>query len=89
MNRRGFLGGILAAACAPAIVRADSLMRIIPRETRLLSLDEITRDALRLMHEKASFINTIDRQYDREYERLAKFRTTEGQIITIQGVYRV
>lgn len=27
MNRRGFLGAILAAGCAPAIVRAESLMR--------------------------------------------------------------
>ena len=36
MNRRGFLGAILAAAAAPAIVRADSLMRIVPRETEVL-----------------------------------------------------
>lgn len=32
MNRRGFLGSILALGVAPAIVRADSLMRIVPRE---------------------------------------------------------
>lgn len=36
MNRRGFLTGILAAACAPAIVRADSLMRIVPREAAIV-----------------------------------------------------
>lgn len=30
MNRRGFLGSILALGAAPAIVRADSLMRIVP-----------------------------------------------------------
>lgn len=30
MNRRGFLSGILALGAAPAIVRADSLMRIVP-----------------------------------------------------------
>lgn len=30
MNRRGFLGALLAAAAAPAIVRADALMRIRP-----------------------------------------------------------
>lgn len=30
MDRRGFLRGILAAAAAPAIVRAGSLMRINP-----------------------------------------------------------
>lgn len=29
MNRRGFLGSILALGAAPAIVRAESLMRII------------------------------------------------------------
>lgn len=41
MNRRGFLmgaGGILALAAAPAIVRADSLMRIIPERTSVLIL---------------------------------------------------
>ncbi len=32
MNRRGFLGSILAACAAPAIVRADALMRILPKE---------------------------------------------------------
>ncbi len=32
MNRRGFLKSILALAAAPAIVRADSLMRIVPRD---------------------------------------------------------
>ena len=29
MNRRGFLSGILASTAAPAIVRADSLMKIV------------------------------------------------------------
>ena len=32
MDRRGFLSSILALGAAPAIVRADSLMRIVPRE---------------------------------------------------------
>ncbi len=32
MNRRGFIGGIFAAAAAPAIVRAESIMRLrVPR----------------------------------------------------------
>lgn len=30
MNRRGFLGSILALGAAPAIVRAESIMRITP-----------------------------------------------------------
>ena len=37
MNRRGFLGSILALGAAPAIVRADSLMRIVPRGTSLVT----------------------------------------------------
>lgn len=31
ITRRGFLGAILAAGAAPAIVRAESIMRINPR----------------------------------------------------------
>ena len=31
MNRRGFMGSILALGAAPAIVRADALMRVRPR----------------------------------------------------------
>jgi hypothetical protein len=36
MNRRGFLGACLALGAAPAIVRADSLMRIVPRDLGVL-----------------------------------------------------
>ena len=36
MNRRGFLASILALGAAPAIVRADSLMKIIPRSAEVL-----------------------------------------------------
>jgi hypothetical protein len=36
MNRRDFLKTTLAACAAPAIVRADSLMRIVPTETLVL-----------------------------------------------------
>lgn len=37
INRRGFLSSCLALAAAPAIVRSDSLMRIIPREVEVLT----------------------------------------------------
>lgn len=46
MNRRGFLmglGGILASAAASAIVRADSLMRIVPRDTLLICTPEAAK----------------------------------------------
>lgn len=33
----------------------------------LLTIDQITREALRLAHEKASFLGTINRQFDEEF----------------------
>lgn len=36
ITRRGFLKGMLLAGVAPAIVRADSLMRLIPTETTII-----------------------------------------------------
>jgi hypothetical protein len=38
MNRRGFLGAILAAASAPAIVRAESLMKIMVPKKEIITL---------------------------------------------------
>lgn len=43
MNRRGFLGSILVACAAPAIVRADSLMRIVPLDTTIITASEMIR----------------------------------------------
>lgn len=37
MNRRGFMGSILALGAAPAIVRADALMRVRPRDDGILA----------------------------------------------------
>lgn len=39
MNRRGFLGSILTACVAPAIVRADRLMRVVPRDATVLPIN--------------------------------------------------
>lgn len=36
MNRRGFLSALVLAPVAPAIVRADSLMKIIPKRTGII-----------------------------------------------------
>lgn len=48
MKRRGFLGAILAGCAAPAIVRADALMRVVPLGTDVLTLDTIRRGAATL-----------------------------------------
>ena len=39
MDRRGFIGSILAACAAPAIVRADSLMRVMPRDVAIIQIE--------------------------------------------------
>lgn len=46
MNRRGFLQTCLTLAAAPAIVRADSLMRVIPRETTIILISKDWEAAL-------------------------------------------
>ncbi len=45
MNRRGFLGSILSLGVAPAIVRADTLMRVVPRDT-IISLDPALKPSI-------------------------------------------
>jgi len=48
IGRRGFLGAILALTAAPAIVQADSLMKIIPINQLILWGDDIHDDAAAL-----------------------------------------
>ena len=87
MNRRGFLGSILALGAAPAIVRADSLMRIIPRGlivppleinmlpppvfrgNRLLTIDEITREAMRILAESIEASTLAALRYDADFAK--------------------
>ena len=66
---------MLAACTAPAIVRADSLMRIVPRETtvltpfeavgitRYMTMDEIVREALREAHKSLKLVNSHSRAW--------------------------
>ena len=78
MNRRGFLGGILALGAAPAIVRADSLMRIVPRglivdpydalmaqrtSNMILTCEEIARQALKVLKRHLIFGESLEREY--------------------------
>jgi hypothetical protein len=76
VNRRGFLGSILAGAMAPAIVRASSLMKLAPGfevaesglivpagDGGLLTIDQITREALRVFMAQNTFVNSVSRSY--------------------------
>lgn len=79
MNRRGFLLGMLAAGAAPAIVKAANIMPLFVRKeaaglfipetvalggSTILTIDMITREALRLAHNNMNFIETINRQFN-------------------------
>lgn len=55
MNRRGFLGAILALSAAPAIVRADSLMKI-----RGLEPEWFDSQGVRFMLASSSLQRAID-----------------------------
>lgn len=75
MQRRGFLGAMLAAAAAPAFVRAGSLMRVNPRiiapayaqglaSSMLLTQDVITRECLRVLEGRLAFTSNINRDWE-------------------------
>lgn len=112
MNRRGFIGSILAACAAPAIVRADSLMRIIAPETtvatvqwghqvvdeyivtkiseasgnKILTLDMIAREAIRIAHERVPFIGSVSTEHNflNLGDRLTMPREKVGDTIRIR-----
>lgn len=48
MQRRSFLGAMLAAAAAPAIVRSESLMKLVPTKSGILTY-ELNLDSLEQM----------------------------------------
>lgn len=57
MDRRGFLGSILALAAAPAIVRAESIMRVRP----IIDVEKCSAmmDAMLRHHLDATFIAAV------------------------------
>ncbi len=90
MKRRGFLGAMLAACVAPAYVRASSLMPghalwlppaeiILPRATNsLLTIEMITREALRILEDNLTFTENVNREY------VDAFAVPSGQTIAIR-----
>ena len=63
----------------------------------LLTIDMITSEALRVAHEKAQFIGTIDRQYDKSFQKTgaqigqtlrvrkpSKYTVTTGRVMDVQ-----
>lgn len=81
MNRRGFLQGILAASVAPAFVGSSVLMPVkalaMPNLAEvatysgntLLTIDQITQEALRILHKNLQFPATTNRLF-RDADRI-------------------
>lgn len=83
MNRRGFLGAILAAGVAPAVVKASSLMPVLVRKElggllvpevsgmELLQatggISMITKEALIILERNLVFANRINASYARAF----------------------
>jgi hypothetical protein len=77
LNRRGFLGSILVAAAAPAIVRADSLMRIVPMGAVVLQVPwSLDPRALLLEEFRAQHVKRVRLMDSLLNRRL--IRTTDG-----------
>jgi hypothetical protein len=72
-SRRSVITGLLALIAAPAIVRAASLMKIAPteiiRSPNYLTLQQITREAVRQFEVSNEFIKEIDEQYHERYDK--------------------
>ena len=62
LPRRRFLSGLVGLIATPAVVKASSLMKIVPLERRneLLTVNMITREAVRLWKNSNAFMQNID-----------------------------
>ena len=72
-SRRDFLTGLISLVAAPAIVRAGSLMPIrgellVKSSNTLLTLNMITREAVRLFANSNKFLQSLD-EYDDLFKR--------------------
>lgn len=86
MNRRSFLSSCLALAAAPAIVRADSLMKIVPRslivyppETLAFFQQDIFIDQMRNF--RAEVLQELMVWWDTQIDRVVYTTLTSGVLV--------
>lgn len=74
IERRSVLLGLGALFAAPAIVKASSLMKVAPTEIwrplphQLLTIDQITREAVERFVNSNEAIKEMNRQYEADYK---------------------
>lgn len=98
-SRRGFLSGSLCLLAAPAIVRAASLMPIkaeVPLlvinrigGNTMLTINQITREAVRLWQKSNSFIKNLELEYDATYKFLSGSQWTPDQAQAMSSALRL
>lgn len=75
LSRRGLIGSLIALTAAPAIVRVESLMKLAPTEiikpqiippnsNSILTINMITKEAIKLFKNSNSFIQDVGSQYE-------------------------
>ena len=82
-SRRGFIGGLLAAVAAPAIIRTPGLLmplRRQPLRRDLLSINDITREAVQLFRYSNAFLQQIDSQYEQLFATDIPIRYTNAEL---------
>lgn len=90
LSRRGFFTGMVALVASPAIVRAASLMpvrapQLVVRPGGLVTIDQITREAIRQLRNSNAFLKNLDSQYDGTFAKLDFRIGTKVQISLPQG----
>lgn len=96
ISRRGFLGSILAACAAPAIVRADSLMQIVPTDaavmtgTEVLAYQDNMARALQGFNQEEydAMIRAAVRRLADGLERDFLHALTRGSVVTVAGIHK-
>lgn len=68
VERRSLIKGLVALVAAPAIVKVGSLMPVNAalQPSNLLTMEQVTREAVRLFASNNRLLQALDRQYTRE-----------------------
>jgi|LakMenEpi03Aug12_release.lakeMendotaPanAssembly.Ray.scaffolds.fasta_scaffold2345287_1 hypothetical protein len=89
VSRRGFLTGMLALGAAPAIVRAESLMRLWVPPQEVLTLDAIRRAASQLMANRMAepYFVVIDPAHMEDFSAICTGWISRDSGIYISGIH--
>ena len=87
MNRRGFLKAILATACAPAIVKAGSLMTLRPMDQAVLTLNgwadwlHISKGTVRYTENYVTMNDLLDAKYEEAIREIMRAEDRQFQAL--------